>query len=108
VLDQIRESHRSRTRRRPPDFAPSIETPVGYVGEAVLATVCWELFELECSMCSVRIAPAQRVGDVFRNIPSEELLGYHLSVIVGLVDGVVSASAVITYGLKCASRITPE
>jgi hypothetical protein len=27
---------RSRTRRRPPDFAPSSETPGGYVGQAVL------------------------------------------------------------------------
>jgi hypothetical protein len=27
---------RARTRRRPPDFAPSSETPAGYVGQAVL------------------------------------------------------------------------
>jgi hypothetical protein len=29
-------SYRSRTRRRPPDFAPSFKTPGGYVGQAVL------------------------------------------------------------------------
>ena len=29
---------RPRTRRRPPDFAPSSETQGGYVGQAVLET----------------------------------------------------------------------
>ena len=33
------EIFRSRTRRRPPDFAPSSETPGGYVGQAVLVLV---------------------------------------------------------------------
>ena len=30
---------RPRTRRRPPDFAPSSETPGGYAGQAVLKGV---------------------------------------------------------------------
>jgi hypothetical protein len=39
---------RARTRRRPPDFAPSSETPGGYVGQAVPEAVkfverCWRL-----------------------------------------------------------------
>jgi hypothetical protein len=32
--------NRNRTRRRPPDFAPSSETPGGYVGQAVLEKAC--------------------------------------------------------------------
>ena len=29
----------NRTRRRPPDFAPSSETPGGFVGQAVLVLI---------------------------------------------------------------------
>jgi hypothetical protein len=29
---RLKAPRRSRTRRRPPDFAPSSETPAGYVG----------------------------------------------------------------------------
>ncbi len=34
----VKGLNRPRTRRRPPDFAPSSETQGGYVGQAVLET----------------------------------------------------------------------
>ena len=36
IVGRCDSASRSRTRRRPPDFAPSSETPEGYVAQAVL------------------------------------------------------------------------
>jgi hypothetical protein len=40
---------RTRSRRRPPDFAASSETPGGYVGQAVLESLARDVESILCT-----------------------------------------------------------